>query len=217
MWNAIAGALAVVLLAPTVLALLYKVIHPISTPMLGQWLSGGSVVREWRDLEAMSPDLPVAVLLSEDGQFCRHRGVDWGELRALLREEGGPTRGGSTLAMQTARNLFLWRGASYLRKALEIPLALMLDRILGKRRLMEIYLNIAEWGEGGVFGAQAGAQRQFGVDVADLGRAQAARMAAILPNPIVFRAASGQRTARVAGIIERRMRGAGPWTECLDR
>ncbi len=208
-------ALALLALAPSVIGLAYRWIDPVSAPMIARWLRGAPVVREWRDLESMAPDLVRAVVMSEDGQFCAHRGVDWGELRALMRAPEGPTRGGSTVAMQTARNLFLWRDPSYVRKALEIPIALMLDRVLGKRRLMEVYLNIAEWDEGGVFGAGAGARSQLGRDVGALSRGEAARMVVVLPNPIEFDAARGRRTERLAGIVAARVRGSGAYTACL--
>ncbi|MEM7565939.1 MAG: transglycosylase domain-containing protein [Pseudomonadota bacterium] len=207
--------LALLVLVPTVLGVAYRWVDPVSMPMLARWVTGQPVTREWRELDDMAPDVPKAVVMSEDGAFCQHRGVDWGALRALMRAPEGPTRGGSTIAMQTARNLFLWRDPSYVRKALEIPIALMLDRVLGKRRLMEVYLNIAEWDDGGVFGIAAGARSQLGQGAGALTRGQAARMVAVLPNPIVYRAASGRRTAQVAGIIERRVRGSGPFTACL--
>jgi membrane peptidoglycan carboxypeptidase len=101
-----------------------------------------------------------SIIMSEDGQFCSHWGVDWGALNAVLDREGGPSRGASTIAMQTVKNLFLWSSRSYIRKGLEIPLAYYADFILSKRRIMEIYLNIAEWGPG-IFGAEAAAQHYF--------------------------------------------------------
>jgi monofunctional biosynthetic peptidoglycan transglycosylase len=137
-------------------------------------------------LDSISPALPVAVIASEDNRFCRHRGVDWGALREVVEsaDEDGPSRGASTIPMQTAKNLFLWSGRSYVRKALELPIALWLDLVWSKRRMMENYLNIAEWGEG-VFGAEAAARRYFGKAARDLTRREAALLATALPNPIL--------------------------------
>ncbi|MBV9919782.1 MAG: transglycosylase domain-containing protein, partial [Pseudonocardia sp.] len=99
-------------------------------------------------LAAVSPALPRSVIVAEDGKFCSHHGIDFGELRAVIRDADdiSEMRGGSTLTQQTAKNLFLWQGRSYVRKVLEFPLALWVDLVLGKRRVMEIYLNIAAWG-----------------------------------------------------------------------
>ena len=110
------------------------------------------------------------MIAAEDGRFCSHYGVDFAELRDAIEDADdiSDMRGGSTITQQTAKNLFLWGGRSYVRKALEFPLAVWLDLVLPKRRLMEIYLNIAEWGPSGVFGAQAGARRAFGKPAADL-------------------------------------------------
>ena len=122
----------------------------------------------------MSPALPRSVLVAEDARFCTHRGIDFAELRAAIEDADdlSEMRGGSTIAQQTAKNLFLWPGRSVVRKALEFPLALWLDLVLGKRRVMEIYLNIAEWGPDGEFGAEAGARHAFGKSARDLSAAR---------------------------------------------
>jgi monofunctional biosynthetic peptidoglycan transglycosylase len=124
-------------------------------------------------------------MVAEDARFCTHRGVDFSELRNAIEDADdlSEMRGGSTIAQQTAKNLFLWPGRSVVRKALEFPLALWLDLVLGKRRLMEIYLNIAEWGPNGEFGAEAAARRAFNKPARDLSAREAALLAAILPNP----------------------------------
>jgi monofunctional biosynthetic peptidoglycan transglycosylase len=210
------GALMIMLL-PFVLTLVYAVVPPVSTLMLQRWVMGESVDRRWRALDGISPALPVAVAMSEDARFCRHRGVDYEALRTVLdqADDEGPSRGASTIAMQTARNLFLWQGRSYVRKALEIVLAHWLDLVWSKRRVMEVYLNIAEWGEG-VFGAEAAAQHAFRRSAASLTREQAALLAAILPNPLrrsANRPSPGVR--RIAARILARMVGAAPWVECL--
>ena len=151
-----------------------------------------------RAARRIAPVLPVTVIASEDGRFCSHRGVDWQEIRERLddADDFGEARGGSTITQQTAKNLFLWQGRSFVRKALEFPLALWIDLVLPKRRILEIYLNIAEWGPNGEFGAEAGSRRAFNKSGGDHAR-EAALLAAMLPNPI--RAAPGSRARRCAG------------------
>ena len=161
-----------------------SLIRPVSTPMLARWMMGRPVDRRWVSLSAVSPRLIAAVILSEDGQFCRHHGVDFSALREVIEKRGPPSRGASTLTMQVAKNLFLWPGRSYLRKGLEIPIAVVLDAVWGKKRVLETYFNIAEWGDG-VFGAEAAAERDFGKDAASLTALEAALMASALPNPIL--------------------------------
>ncbi len=158
------GILAVLIAIPLLLTPLYLVVQPVSVPMLGRMLSGQSMTREWRDIGDISDRLKASIILSEDGQFCRHWGVDVSALRVEVDNylAGRETRGASTLTMQVARNLFLWNQQSALRKALEVPLALYIDLVLPKKRIMEIYLNIAEWGRQGEFGVAAGALRAFG-------------------------------------------------------
>lgn len=170
------------LLALPLLALL---VVPPSTLMLGRWLTLQPVEREVMPFAAFGSALPRAVIAAEDDRFCQHGGVDWESLRSVMQEagrHGSPSRGASTLSMQTAKNLFLWPGRSYLRKAIEIPLALWLDLLWPKRRMLEIYLNIAEWGDG-LFGAEAASQHYFGKPAAKLTRHEAALLAAALPNP----------------------------------
>lgn len=130
------------------LALVYSVVTPPSTLMLGRWLTLQGAQRDSVPLEAIAPALVQAVMASEDQRFCLHNGVDWGALREVVDDEEGPSRGASTITMQTVKNVFLWPGRSYIRKGLEIPLAVLADAVWGKRRTMEIYLNVAEWGRG---------------------------------------------------------------------
>ena len=150
----------------------------------------------------MSPYLPRTVVASEDAKFCSHRGVDWDALREVMddAEEGEVTRGGSTITQQVAKNLFLWPGRSVVRKALELPLALWIDLVLGKQRVLEIYLNIAELGPSGQFGVEAGSQYAFGRSAATLSPREAALLASILPNPV-------RRSARNPGPGVRRLAG----------
>jgi monofunctional biosynthetic peptidoglycan transglycosylase len=171
--------------AVLVLGLVYAAVPPVSTLMLGRWLTGQPVARTAISLAEIAPALPLAVIASEDARFCDHAGVDWDALRQVVEasDEDGPSRGASTLPMQTAKNLFLWPSRSYVRKGLELPVALYLDLVWSKRRMMEVYLSIAEWGDG-VFGAEAAAQKHFGKAARDLTRREAALLAAALPNPL---------------------------------
>jgi monofunctional biosynthetic peptidoglycan transglycosylase len=203
-----AAVLAVIVLVlPYGLAPLYRVIDPVSALMLWRRATGHRVERVWVPLAIVAPALPRAVMAAEDARFCVHRGIDFGELRAAIEDADdlSDMRGGSTIAQQTAKNLFLWPGRSVVRKALEFPLALWLDLVLGKRRLMEVYLNIAEWGPSGEFGAEAGARHAFGKPARDISAREAALLASILPNPSVrsaSRPSPGVR--RLAVIYERR-------------
>ena len=156
-------AVVAVLLLPYLLTPLYRVIDPVSTLMLARWVIGKRVERTFVPLERIAPVLPRSVIASEDGRFCAHHGIDWTELQAALEDADDITeaRGGSTITQQTAKNLFLWPGRSFIRKGLEFPLALWIDLVVPKRRIMEIYLNIAEWGPNGEFGVEAGARHAF--------------------------------------------------------
>lgn len=193
-WLAGAAILVATLLAAWIVA--DTVLHPRSTLMLARDLAGKPVDRRWIALGDVSPTLVSAVILSEDGQFCRHRGVDWSSLRDVVRHgRGAPSRGASTLTMQVVKNLFLWPGRSYLRKAIEIPLALLLNVVWSKKRVMETYLNIAELGDG-VFGVEAASQAAFGTSAATLTARQAALLATSLPNPFLRRAGKPNRLHR---------------------
>jgi monofunctional biosynthetic peptidoglycan transglycosylase len=165
-----------------VLTLIALVITPPSTLMLARWASGQPVEHSTVPLSAIAPALTQAVIASEDARYCSHRGIDWGALQDVLDDEDGPSRGASTITMQTATETRSWPSRSYLRKGLEMPLALVLDLVWGKRRTIEIYLNMAEWGDG-VFGAEAAARHHFGKAARDLTRREAAALAASLPNP----------------------------------
>ncbi|HEV7258615.1 MAG TPA: monofunctional biosynthetic peptidoglycan transglycosylase [Bosea sp. (in: a-proteobacteria)] len=193
---------------------LYRFVPVPSTLMLGRWLTLQPVERQWVPLTAISPNLVRAVIAAEDQRFCSHRGVDWVELNAVLDDEDGPSRGASTLTMQTAKNVFLWPGRSYVRKGLEIPLAMAIDFAWPKQRVIEVYLNVAEWGEG-LFGAEAAAQRYFGKPASRLNPAEAARLAAALPNPIIRNPARPSRGLQAASArIQRRVGQLGPLGDC---
>jgi monofunctional biosynthetic peptidoglycan transglycosylase len=169
-------------LVVTVLSLvvLYRWVNPpLSTLMLGQSLAGIEIERRWVPLQRISPHLIKAVLLSEDGGFCRHRGVDWAAIEEAIEAD----RGGSTITMQVVKNLFLWPSRSYVRKVIEIGLAYLVEALWSKRRILEIYLNIAEWGDG-VFGAEAAARAHFSKPASRLTAEEAALLAVALPNPL---------------------------------
>jgi monofunctional biosynthetic peptidoglycan transglycosylase len=173
--------------------------------------------RQWVEFENISPVLVQSVMMSEDGQFCSHNGVDWVQMNNVIEDalDGESTRGASTIPMQTAKNLFLWNGRSFIRKGLELPLALGSNFIWSKKRLMEIYLNIAEWGPG-IYGIEAAARYHFKVSAAKLSRRQAALLAVSLPNPITrvaSKPAKGMK--RLASLIERRAKGSGYYIKCL--
>jgi monofunctional biosynthetic peptidoglycan transglycosylase len=209
----------ILLLIPYLIVPLYRFIDPVSTPMLWRWATGERVERVFVPLNRISPVLPLAVIVAEDGGFCSNRGVDLGALREALEQADdiAEARGGSTITQQTAKNLFLWQGRSFVRKALEFPLALWINLVLPKRRVLEIYLNIAEWGPNGEFGVEAGSRFAFNISARDLTAREAAQLAAILPNPIV-RSARRPSTLvrRLAGIYERRA-GAFPTRDACIR
>jgi monofunctional glycosyltransferase len=211
------GAVLLWLAAVVLLGLSYLFLPPISTLMLARLVTLRPVERTLVSLDEVSPHLPLAVMTSEDGRFCQHGGVDWEILRNVVEaaDEDGPVRGASTIPMQVAKNLFLWPSRSYIRKGLELPVAIYIDLIWSKRRMMEVYLNVAEWGEG-TFGAQAASQRYFRKSVGDLTRREAALLATALPNP--FRRNPARPSARHRVLADRllgRMEGTAPFAGCL--
>ena len=209
------------LLLPVVLTLLYAVpfVRPVSTLMLADLVRFQGYAREWRSLDEISDVLKHSVIMSEDGQFCSHHGVDLGELKGVVQDalEGESPRGASTLTMQLAKNLFLWPSRSYVRKVLELPLAVMMDLILSKRRILEIYLNIAEWGPDNVYGIEAASRLRFKTGADALTRRQAALLAVSLPNPVERNAAKpSSGMTRVARVVERRARASGAYVACVE-
>jgi monofunctional glycosyltransferase len=183
-FRATLAALLALVFGVGVLIVIYRFEPPVSTLMLARWLLGDTVDRQYVPLDRISLSLRAAVLVSEDARFCQHDGVDWGALREVLdtSKPGGPSRGASTIPMQTAKNLFLWPSRSYIRKIIEIPLALLLDLAWSKRRILEVYLNIAEWGDG-IFGAEAAARHYFHKSADRLDAREAALLATALPSP----------------------------------
>src|SRR6201985_1633898 len=202
------------MLVPYVLTPFYRSGHPGSTLMLWQKLTGGTVARKGMDLGAMSPDLPRSVVASEDAHFCKHHGTDFGALREAMQDaqDGEGLRGPSTITQQVAKNLFLWQAPGALhrvldpiRKLFEFPLAIWIDLVLPKQRILEIYLNIAEMGPSGQFGAEAGAAYAFGHSAARLSPREASLLAPPLPNPVKRSARNPKPgVSRLAGVYTAR-------------
>ena len=200
-------AVLALLLLPYVVTPFYAVVNPVSTMMLWHRMTGARVAHQYVPLARISPVLSLAVIIAEDGRFCSHHGVDFREIRDAIADADDldDLRGGSTITQQLAKNLFLWPGRSFVRKALEFPLALWIDLVLSKRRILEIYLNAAEWGPNGEFGVEAGSRRAFGKPARDLTGYQAGLLAAVLPNPAMRDAhAPGPGLRQLAGLYQAR-------------
>ena len=191
------GVLGLVLLVVAVIAL-FSVVNPPTTPyILSETHRLGSVDRQWVDLEEISPVLARSVLAAEDANFCLHWGFDMAAIREAL-EDGG-SRGASTLTQQVVKNVFLWHGRSWPRKALEALMTPVVELFWTKRRIVEVYLNVAEFDEG-VFGVEAAARGAFRVGPEALQPWQAARLAAVLPSP------KGRSASQPSGFVQRRSR-----------
>lgn len=187
----------------------YRLINPPTTYlMLRDRLNGVEVKQQWVGLDEMSRHIPRAVIAAEDSRFCAHNGFDVEAIeKAMERNKQGKTlRGGSTISQQTAKNAFLWPGRTMVRKGIEAWFTLLIEMIWGKPRIMEVYLNVAEFGRG-VFGVEAASQHYFNKPASKLTRVEAARLAAILPQPIKRDAAApGRYTKRYANRIAGRTR-----------
>jgi monofunctional biosynthetic peptidoglycan transglycosylase len=211
--------LAYLLLAIFTLSVLYIKLMPVSVVMLASGIRGDGMQRQSVALSNISPALIRAVIASEDGRFCNHHGIDWHEAEDAVNDalrRGKPTRGASTISMQVARNLFLGNGRYWLRKALEVPLAWWLDTLWGKRRMLEVYLNIAEWGKG-IFGIEAAAQHYFQASARNLGAYESALLARTLPDPHDRNPANpGPGLTALAGSLMARL-AKGADTQCVYR
>lgn len=206
------------LLAPIPVILLLAVVNPPTTSVMLQrtvaraFAGKRPIVPRHTPVShaGLSPALHRAVLASEDDRFYLHHGVDMVELEKALarRRRGGSLRGASTLTQQVAKNVFLWNGRSFIRKGLELYIAMLLELILSKERILDLYLNLAEWGDG-VFGAEAAARAHYGKSAANLTREESARLAAILPSPLRWKPQGSVATRRSAVILSR-MRYAAP-------
>ena len=195
-----------VLLTPLALAAIYRVAAPPITLLMVERLAQGyGLHKDWRPIGAVSPDLVRSVIAAEDAHFCSHHGFDMAAMRAAAAHNArdpGRVRGGSTISQQTAKNVFLWPQRSYVRKGLEAGFTSLIEAAWGKRRILEVYLNVVEWGPG-VYGAQAASQRYFGHGADALSASEAARLAAILPDPLKWKA------VRPGAYVARRSRRIG--------
>jgi monofunctional biosynthetic peptidoglycan transglycosylase len=213
-----AVALGVTVSLPYVFVLLYRFVDPpISALMLRHAVLGYEIRYDWVDFEDISPNLARAAVVSEDSRFCIHWGVDWFAVNEVLQklEDGDAPRGASTIPMQVAKNLFLWPEQSYVRKMMEVPLAYFMNLVWPKQRIIEIYLNIAEWGPG-VYGAEAAAQYHFGKSAASLNGWEASVLVAALPNPHVRIAGQpGPRTQAIASRLRGRVSREGADASCI--
>jgi monofunctional biosynthetic peptidoglycan transglycosylase len=166
--------------------LLYKFVPPPTTfTQIGDALGGRSITRDWMSLDEIDRDMVRAAIAAEDSKFCSHQGFDRDAIAEAMRRNargGSVIRGGSTISQQTAKNAFLWQGGGFFRKGLEAWFTMLIENLWGKRRIMEVYLNIAETGIG-TYGVNAGAQRYFKHDASNMSRIEAARIAAVLPLP----------------------------------
>ena len=205
----------VLVLIPLILVPVYRFVPPVSTLMIRTWLTGQPIERTWVSLGDIAQSLTASVIMSEDGKFCAHNGVDWAEINKVIDQSGDQPRGASTISMQAAKNMFLWQSRSYLRKALEIPIALYADLVWGKRRQMEIYLNIVEWGPG-IFGIEAAARHYFATSAKALNSRQSALLAVTLPNPAARDPAHPSRLMQaLAQTVAARARASGAYIDCL--
>ncbi|HEY2481309.1 MAG TPA: monofunctional biosynthetic peptidoglycan transglycosylase [Caulobacteraceae bacterium] len=195
-----------VLIVPPAWVLAYRFVPPPLTFLMIQRMAQGyGIDHDWRPIARISPAMTRAAIAAEDARFCEHNGFDLKAIDQALRHDErrpGRLRGGSTISQQTAKNVFLWPGRSWVRKGLEAWFTLLIEGVWGKRRIMEVYLNTVEMGPG-VYGVEAAAQRDFHTDADHLGTAQAARLAAVLPSPLKWSARDPgpyvrRRTGRIA-------------------
>ncbi|MGI9525168.1 MAG: monofunctional biosynthetic peptidoglycan transglycosylase [Hyphomicrobiaceae bacterium] len=219
-WLSIAGVLFFGVVC-AVLTVFRYVDPPTSAFILWQRIAGGDVVRSWVPLDRISPRLVRSVVASEDARFCKHRGIDIREFQTALkrarRQKNFDIRGASTITMQVIKNMFLWPDRSLLRKGLELTIAPVMELLWPKRRILEIYLNFAEWGPG-IFGIEAASRHHFRRSAASLTRAQAALLAAALPNPNLRRAGRpGPKTRRAARRVQARASRIDSNLSCLRK
>ncbi len=188
---------------------IYRYINPpVTLLMIGNSFEGRSITKEWVPLDDMLPDLPASAIAAEDSKFCFHHGFDLAAIHKAMQanERGKTLRGGSTISQQTAKNVFLWPQRSWLRKGFESWFTVLIEHLWSKHRIMEVYLNIAEWGPG-IYGAEAASDYYFGVGVDALSRTQAARLVSILPSPLKWSPVRlSRRVARKSRNVRRAIR-----------
>jgi monofunctional biosynthetic peptidoglycan transglycosylase len=175
-------SLMIAMTAAALLVLIFRVLNPpVNIYIASEWYRLGEVKRDWTRIEDFPDYVPRSVVAAEDANFCLHSGFDFKQIQSALNGKG-KLRGASTLSQQTSKNVFLWQGRSWVRKGLEAGFTVLVELIWPKRRIVEVYLNVAEFDEG-VFGVAAAGRHYFGVEPDRITRLQAARLAAILPNP----------------------------------
>lgn len=215
---AVVLVLLVVLVPPALVYIYRDYAPPVTLLMLVRMLEGEGMKRDWVPLSRISRHMPAAVIALEDNTFCSHDGFDWAAIfdAAADRARGaGKVRGGSTITQQTAKNVFLWPSRTYVRKGLEVPFSWMIEEVWGKRRIMEVYLNVIEWGPG-IYGVEAASRHYFKKSSRHLTRYQAALLAAILPNPRRWSARyPTNRIKSRAGTGSYRMKRMGKLTRCV--
>jgi len=210
--------LLIFVVAPLTLVLVYRFVPPPVTPlMLIRLVEGQGLERDWVSWAEIAPTMREAVVASEDNLFCEHSGFDWKSLEAAVEAYAAGERagGGSTISQQTAKNLFLWPSRSIVRKGLEMPLTGAIELVWPKQRILEVYLNVVELGPG-IYGVEAAARHYFGRSARELSQVQAARLAAVLPNPLEWSPQPPDRyVAERAGVIRTRIRQLGPLLDCV--
>lgn len=211
--------LLVIVLIPVGLTLVYAIpgVRPVSTLMLKDLVTFQGYDRRWVPIDEIAPALRYSVIMSEDGQYCSHWGIDLREMHGVLQDAlaGEETRGASTIPMQTVKNLFLWNSRSFIRKGLEAPLAVLFDGVVSKRRMLEIYLNIVEWGPG-IYGAESAALYHFGKAASNLSSREAALLAVALPNPLERDPGKPTRNlSRLAERVQGMANRSGGYTGCV--
>jgi monofunctional biosynthetic peptidoglycan transglycosylase len=209
----LAAPVILFLIAPALLVVVYRFAPPpITILMIERVVQGQGLDHRWTPIDRISPTIVRSVIASEDARFCEHHGFDVSAIEKAMRHNQarpGKVRGGSTISQQTAKNVFLWPQRSWVRKGLEAYFTIFIETVWGKRRIMEVYLNTIEMGPG-IYGVEAAAERYFGTTAADLTAAQSARLAAIIPDPLKWRASKpGPYVRRRTGRIVARAGSVG--------
>jgi monofunctional biosynthetic peptidoglycan transglycosylase len=223
LWRALLIVLVLAGVGPPLWVLAYRFAPPPLTILMVERLAEGhGLDHRWRPLSRISPAMTRSAIAAEDARFCRHHGFDIQAIDQALAQDArarGRLRGGSTISQQTAKNVFLWPGRSWLRKGVEAWYTVLIEALWGKRRIMEVYLNTVEMGPG-VYGVEAAAERYFHESADRLTAAQAARLVAVLPDPLKWRAdAPGPYVRRRTGRIDARASavGVGGLADCVLR
>jgi monofunctional biosynthetic peptidoglycan transglycosylase len=191
---------------------------PLTPLMVIRLAEGEGLQHDWVSVDEISPHLAQAIVASEDGRFCKHAGFDWHAVEQVWKEyqKEGRLRGASTISMQTVKNVYLWPSRSLIRKGLEMAIVPALEWVWPKRRIIEVYMNIVEFGPG-IYGAEAAARHHFGVSAARLSQRQAAQLAAVLPNPRVYNAGKpGPYVRKRARTVQKVIRNLGPDLDCVS-